>query len=295
MQLKFFKNQEQSDLTEELFQTYFECRKNKRNTINALLFEKHFERNLFLLEQELISGTYRPGRSIAFIVNKPVKREIFAADFRDRIVHHWIINKLNPLMESIFIKDSYSCRVGKGTHYGIKRIYEFIRSCSVNYKNDCYILKLDIEGFFMHINRNILFNRLHNLILKHYFGVNKLLLINLCKIIIFNKSIENCIIKGKKSDWNNLPKNKSLFNSPRGRGLPIGNFTSQVFANFYLNPFDHFIKTTLNIRYYGRYVDDFIIIHKNKDYVKSLVPIIRKYLKNELNLTLHPKKIYLQH
>jgi RNA-directed DNA polymerase len=92
-------NSTPATFTEELFQAYFVCRKNKRNTINALAFEKHFERNVFLLEEEIKSGKYTPGRSIAFIVNKPVKREIFAADFRDRVVHHWLIAKLNPFFD----------------------------------------------------------------------------------------------------------------------------------------------------------------------------------------------------
>nr|NQU93847.1 hypothetical protein [Bacteroidota bacterium] len=295
MQLSLFDETTPFVLTEELFAAYFECRKNKRNTINALLFEKHFEKNLFLLEEEIKTGHYTPGRSIAFIVNKPVKREIFAADFRDRVVHHWLIAKLNPLFERIFINDSYACRTGKGTHLGIKRVDEFIKTCSINYKSDCYILKLDIAGFFMHINRKILFKRLLNFILKNYTSDDKSLVLEICKTIVFNNPAENCIIKGKKNDWEGLPKNKSLFYSSSGCGLPIGNYTSQVFANFYLNPFDHFIKTTSNIQYYGRYVDDFVIVHPNKDHLKSLIPKIRNYLQMELRLELHPKKIYLQH
>ena len=129
MQLTLFKSQTTIDFTEELFEAYFDCRRNKRNTINALAFEKHFEHHLFQLKEEMLSGSYQPGRSIAFIVNKPVKREIFAADFRDRVVHHWLINKLNPYFEKEFISDSYACRTGKGTQFGIKRINDFIRKC----------------------------------------------------------------------------------------------------------------------------------------------------------------------
>jgi hypothetical protein len=102
MQLTLFESQSALDFTEELFQAYFDCRRNKRNTINALTFEKHFETHLFKLEEEILNGGYLPGRSIAFIVDKPVKREIFAADFRDRVVHHWLINKLNPYFENEF-------------------------------------------------------------------------------------------------------------------------------------------------------------------------------------------------
>jgi len=279
----------------ELFQAYYNCRSNKRNTANALAFEINYESKLLNLCEEINNGTYTQGRSIAFIVNKPVKREIFAADFRDRIIHHFIINKLNPLFEKQFIYDSYSCRVGKGTLFGIKRVNKFIRQCSCNYTKDAYILKLDIEGFFMHIDKNILFNRLHIFINKKLVESDKELLIELCKKIIFNNPVENCIIKGKKSNWNDLPATKSLFHSPTNCGLPIGNLTSQIFANFYLDSFDHYIKHELQIRYYSRYVDDFVIVHPDKEYLKSLIPQLSNFLLSTLQLNLHPKKIYLQH
>ena len=279
----------------DLFEAYERCRKNKRNTINALDFELDYEKNLFMLCEEINSGVYHPGSSIAFIVDKPVKREIFAADFRDRVVHHWLIMKLNPLFENVFINDSYACRTAKGTHYGIKQADGFIKTCSNNYTTDCYILKLDIAGFFMHINRNILFDRLNQFIVKNYHSPEKQLIIEICKKLVYYNPAENCIIKGSREDWNGLPKNKSLFHSPVGCGLPIGNLTSQVFANFYMNPFDWFVKNDLGVRFYGRYVDDFIIIHNNIDYLKSLIPKIRNFLQNELHLQLHPKKIYLQH
>jgi RNA-directed DNA polymerase len=258
----------------DLFEAYFQCRKNKRNTHNAIAFEVDYEHNLMQLVEELNNGSYQPGRSIAFIVNNPVKREIFAADFRDRVLHHWLIGKLNPFFEQVFINDSYACRTGKGTHFGIKQVDSFIKACSNNYKTDCYILKLDIAGFFMHINRSILFKRLQQFILRNYQAEDKTLVLDICEKLIFNNPAENCIIKGKRNDWNGLPKNKSLFHSPPGCGLPIGNLTSQVFANFYLNAFDHFIKTILGIRYYGRYVDDFVIVHQNKEFLKSLIPKI---------------------
>jgi len=279
----------------ELFEAYFDCRRNKRNTANALAFEIDYEHNLVQLCEEINNGTYQIGRSIAFIVDKPVKREIFAADFRDRVVHHWLINKLNPLFEKTFIYDSYACRIGKGTHFGIQRIDTFIRQCSVNYTTDCYILKLDIKGFFMHINKTILFNKLVSFINNKYLQPDKELLITLCQKIIDNNPTQHCIIKGKPSNWNGLPNNKSLFHSPHQSGLPIGNLTSQVFANFYMNTFDHYLKNELKIRYYGRYVDDFIIVHNDRNYLKSLILKLSSFLHTTLHLTVHPKKIYLQH
>lgn len=279
----------------ELFDAYVACRSNKRNTANALAFEIDYERNLVQLCHEINNGTYQPGRSIAFIVDKPVKREIFAADFRDRVVHHLIINKLNPLFEKEFIHDSYACREGKGTHFGIKRIEGFIRKCSKNYTANAYILKLDVQGFFMHINCNLLFGRLQQFIISKYQHLDVLLVIELCRKFIFNASTKNCIIKGSKKDWSGLPQNKSLFFSPADCGLPIGNLTSQIFANFYMNSFDHFVKHDLKIRYYGRYVDDFVIVHHDKEFLKSLIPRLSNFLFSTLQLTLHPKKIYLQH
>jgi len=232
MQLDLFTNINYSQLTEELFTAYFDCRKNKRNTQNALRFEKHLEKNIFQLIDEIYQGKYQLGNSIAFIVNKPVKREIFAADFRDRVVHHWLINKLNPLFEHLFIQDSYACRVGKGTHYGVQRADRFIKTCSENYAKDCYILKLDILGFFMHINRKLLYAKLEQFIYKNYNQADKDLMMEITRKIIFNNPTQNCIIKGNKKDWEGLPKNKSLFHMPPDCGLPIGNLTSQVFAIF---------------------------------------------------------------
>ena len=118
---------------EDIFQAYYDCRKNKRRTINALAFELNFEQELIRLWREINSGKYRIGRSIAFVVQKPVQREVFAADFRDRIVHHLIINKLNPLFEEYFSDGSYSCRAGRGTLYGVRNIAAAVKECSAGY------------------------------------------------------------------------------------------------------------------------------------------------------------------
>jgi hypothetical protein len=185
--------------------------------------------------------------------------------------------------------------VGKGTHFGIGRIDRFIRQCSANYTKDCYILKLDLQGFFMSINKNILFAKLEHFIKEKYNETDKDLIIKLCKQVIFNDPTKNCIIKGNKSDWDNLPQTKSLFHSKPYCGLPIGNLTSQVFANFYMDSFDHFVKHDLKIRYYGRYVDDFVIVHEDKEYLRNLIPKLSEYLQSVLQTTIHPKKIYLQH
>lgn len=152
----------------ELFEAYYDCRRNKRGTVNALAFELDYESKLMALHEEIQNRSYEIGKSIAFIVDHPVKREIFAGDFRDRVIHHHIIRKLNPLFEKIFIHDSYSCREEKGTLFGIKRIDMFIRGASENYTRDAYILKLDIEGFFMNIDRSVLLSQIQRVIDTKY-------------------------------------------------------------------------------------------------------------------------------
>ena len=222
---------------------------------------------------------------------------MFAADFRDRIVHHLIFNYIAPVFERKFIKDSYSCRKGKGTHYGIKRIEHFIRSCSNNYHKDCYILKMDIHGYFMSIDRSLLYEKLKREIIKNSGKINCdiEIILYLIRKTIFNDPVNGCIFRSKMSEWEGLPASKSLFHAGKNKGLPIGNLTSQLFANIYLDKFDHFMKQQLNLKYYGRYVDDIVVVHPDQNYLKSMIPIAREYLNKELMLQLHPRKIYLQH
>lgn len=150
------------DILEDLFSAYEDARRNKRSTLNALAFEMEYEKNLLGLCAEIVSGTYRLRPSVCFIASHPITREVFAADFRDRVVHHLVYNYINPYFERLFIPDSYSCRPGRGTSYGIRRVDHFIRSCSHNYRKDCFILKLDIRGYFMAIDRAILYRKVEN-------------------------------------------------------------------------------------------------------------------------------------
>lgn len=284
------------NLSEELFEAYFEARQNKRNTINALKFEMQFESEVLLLAKEIENETYQLSRSICFLVSYPVIREIFAADFRDRVVHHYLIRKLNPLFEKTFIPDSYACRKEKGTHFGIARMNGHIRKCSQNYQKSCYLLKLDIQGFFMNIPRPILWKKLESFIQDKYHEDDKERILRLFHLIVHHDSSQHCIIKGNKKDWEKVPKNKSLFTTAPDCGLPIGNLTSQILANFYLNELDHWmLKKIAPHGYYGRYVDDFIIVHPDPFFLKDLRIEIQDFLKQNLQLTLHPKKIYLQH
>ncbi|MBU1894700.1 MAG: RNA-directed DNA polymerase, partial [Candidatus Omnitrophica bacterium] len=286
-------------LITDLFQAYYNARQNKRNTINQLKFELNFEHEILKLSNEIKLRTYKPLREIAFIVNKPVKREILAAEFRDRVVHHLLFQYLSPIIEKYLIYDCYSCRKGKGTSAGIQRAAKFLRSCSQNYKEDCYIMQMDISGYFMSINKELLYHKVNGILQTEY---QKYALLN--KVIPFDVSMvefllrktivrnpaDNCTIKGSRFDWDGLPSNKSMFYASQGCGLPIGNLTSQLFGNVFLNDFDHWMKKIMGFSYYGRYVDDFFVMHPDKRRLLNALPTITDYLKVNEKLTLHPTK-----
>ncbi len=281
----------------DLFQAYYDTRQHKRNTSSAVNFEMNYESKIIELRNDLVNGNYAVSPSICFIIKDPVQREVFAADFRDRIVHHLIYNYIYELFDRHFIYDSYSCRLEKWTHFGIKRVEHFLRSCTKNYSRDAYILKLDIKWFFMHIDKYILFEKIETFLFKkkEQLTIDYNFLIKLIHQVIFHDSMKDCVIKWKKSDREWLPDDKSLFHSPKDIGLAIWNLTSQLFANIYLDSLDKYIKYELLFSYYGRYVDDFVIIDTDKQKLLSVIPKIKDFLSEKLKLTLHPKKIYFQH
>lgn len=286
-----------NDLLCRLFQAYYDARKNKRGSINQLKFEINYEAWLIQLYQDILTRNYRIKPSIAFIIDNPLKREVFAADFSDRVVHHLLFNMVNPVFEELFIDESFSCRVGRGTHYGINKLNNAIVACSNHYQEDCYILKLDIQGYFMNINKIIL----KKILYREITGSSSLseddkdLVFYLAGTILDDDPTRNYRIKGSRKNWQSLPRSKSLFHSPENCGLPIGNLTSQLFSNVYLNGFDHFVKGLPGVTHYGRYVDDFYVVHESRSFLKNLISYFQTYLKTELALELHPGKIYLQH
>jgi len=224
-------------------------------------------------------------------------REIFAADFADRVIHHFIYRCIYPIIDRKLIHDTYSCRVGKGTLFGIDRAKGFMRSCTQDYTKDAYFLKLDIEAYFMNMRHAILFDKVVKMLPQNkvsFLGISKDTLVYLIRQTIFNGVATNCRIKGSKSDWDGLPSSKSLFNYPKNTGLPIGNLTSQVLGNVYMNYFDHYIKKKLKIKHYGRYVDDMLFVHNNKSYLESIIPHLSKFLLSHLKLKIHPNKIVLK-
>ena len=292
-------SQRQSDsgLLTDIFKAYYQARSNKRNTYSQVRFERDLSRNLISLYEQVLGRTYRPERSMCFIIHDPVQREVFAASFRDRIVHHYLYNQLEPVFEPAFIYDSYSCRKGKGTLFGIERLEHHIRSCSENYHRQCFALKLDIEGYFMKMDRSLLFDMLQSRIdslascgrLPSGFDYDTVLF--LLRQVVFLDPTKGCRIKGQLSDWRGLPSTKSLFKSAPGCGLPIGNLTSQLFSNVYLNELDQYVKRTLGFRHYGRYVDDFYIIDGSRDRLSAAIPLVADFLSSQLHLNLNYRKV----
>jgi len=270
-----------------IYRCYLVCRRNKRNTINALKFEINAEENVLKLERELTAKIYRPSRSILFASRKPKLREIFAADFRDRVVHHVLVDYLERIYEPIFIHDSYACRKDKGTHAAVMRLQSFLRKVSKNGKTRAYYLQLDIKDFFISIDKGMLFSIMKNRI------TNKNALW-LTEKILFHDPTKFFILRDEENIINKIPPNKSLFGKSNLKGLPIGNLTSQFFANVYMNELDQFVKHTLKARFYIRYVDDFILLSRDKNELLSWENKIEEFLKTGLGLKLHPKRRKLQ-
>lgn len=240
------------------------------------------------MEQELQNHTYQPGRSICFVIIDPKPREIFAADFRDRIIHHLLVNHLEPIWEKKFIYHSYSCRKDKGAHRAIKDLKKFLKQASQNFSQPAYYLQLDISAFFMSLKKDILFN-----LINRYLKNPELLW--LIKQIIFYDPTKNFYQKGNPKLFHLIPPHKSLFHVPKNQGLPIGNLTSQFFANIYLNELDQFAKHQLKIKYYLRYVDDLLLFHHNHKQLKIWKRQLDQFLKEKLKLEFHPQKTIFQH
>ena len=293
-------------LLADLRQAYYDARRHKRNKPYQLRFEAHLEENLESLCDALWKRNYQPLPSSCFIITDPKKREVFAADFRDRIVHHLYYNYTHQIYERTFIHDSYSCIKNRGTHFGIKRLEEHIRKESQNYTVPCYVMKMDIRGYFMHIDRKRLLeiclvtidkmasHRVSRHRIEKWQEVVDVDFIKyLTDAIVLLDPTLCCRMKGQKSDWDGLPFDKSLFHSPPGCGLPIGNLTSQLFSNVYLNVLDQFMKRELKCKHYGRYVDDFYVVSVDKEWLFSIVPRVKTLLSERLGLAFHDGKFKL--
>ena len=280
-----------NELYEHLVQAYMDARRNERNNKSQLEFEINLSENLRKLANELIQRTWKPGPLKCFLITKPLMREIFAPQFRDEVVSHLLFNFIEPVFDKKFIYDSYSCRKGKGVLFGINRFDHCIKSVSNNYTEEAWSLSIDISGYFMSINRPIL----KQIVLKGLENEPEFdFLKYLIETILDRDPLGDCIILGNRSEWSNLPPNKSLFNAPKDTGLTIGDVISQMFSNIYLDKLDQFCKRVLKCKYYCRYVDDLRILSKDKVWLESIIPQIRDFLKNELKLTVHPHKTKIE-
>ncbi len=236
-----------------------EFSRGKRNKLDVQEFEFNLEDNLFQLHYELKTKTYQHSHYTPFNICDPKLRRIHKAIVKDRVLHHAIFRILYPIFDKSFIYDSYSCRLNKGTHRAVLRLETFCRKLSRNNIKNIFALKCDIKKFFDSINQDILLN----LIQKKIKDQNAVWLIGK-------------IIKSFKT------------------GLPLGNVTSQLFANIYLNELDQFVKDKLKIKYYLRYCDDFVILKERKENLEKFIKPINNFLETELNLSLHQDKIIIR-
>lgn len=263
---------------ENLLAAYNRARLGNRYKPVTSWFDFHVERELWRLHWELTTKRYTPSSYTYFTVHDPKKRQVAAPSFRDRVVHQALVHTIEPLFEKIFVTDTYACRVEKGTHYGARRIRKFLQAAKTYHGQDTklYYLQCDIRKFFSSISWPILLK----LIEKRVSCPDTMALI---RKIIFTHSV----VWGRREK----AEDRILVVSRKDqRGLPIGNLTSQLFANVYLNHFDHFVKEQLRVRWYGRYMDDFVIISPDKEYLKTVQAQCAKFLAEELQLELHPNK-----
>lgn len=280
---------------DEVRKAFEDCIRTKRNSLNAIEYTVDLTDKLTELWYEINDGSYEIGTSITFVVKIPVYREVFAADFRDRVVHHLVMNELMPLFDAEFIDNSFSCRVGKGVMNGVSTMEKELKKCSENYTKQVWALKMDVKSFFMSIDKARLAKRV-DLMIKERYPENrkKEKLRWLCEKIIMHHPEKNCKRKGDMEAWDFLPPHKSLFNVGDRFGLPIGNLTSQIFANFYMNPLDRFVTEELGSKHYGRYVDDFLIFSTDKEKLRGAIRAIKWFVKEEIGVTVHPDKIFFQ-
>jgi len=269
-----------------LVQAYLDCRRTKRNSASALAFEAQAEHNLFQLHEELASGTYRPGGSICFVITHPKPREVWAARFRDRVVHHLLYNYISPRFHARFVAGSSACIPGRGTLYAAKMLEQQVRSHTHNWSRPAHYLKCDLANFFVSIDKAVLLDQLQRQVTEPWW-------MSLAELILMHDPRNNVEVRGSRAELALVPPHKSLFNAPDGYGLPIGNLSSQFFANVLLDDLDQFAKHRLPARNYVRYVDDFVLLHDSTQWLNQARERIEAKL-SSLHLQLNPTKTILQ-
>lgn len=303
----------------DLYIAYYDAARHKHKMAYVQKFERDLCANLSELCDDLLTGRYQAQPSKCFVIDYPKKREVFAAMFRDRIVHHLYFRYTHQMFERTFIADSYSCIEGRGTHYGVDRLRQHIRQASLNWTQPCYAMNLDIRGYFMHINRakllEIATESLRTMA-THKVGMTEEVplpqgvlltpatrwrdirdmrfILWLTEQIIMLDPMENCIFVGDESDWDGIDHAKCMRYVQPGLGLPIGNLTSQLYSNVYMNPFDQFVKRDILCEHYGRYVDDSAMVDACRVWLLAQVPKVREFLADELGLQLHMGKLHVR-
>lgn len=276
-----------------VYEGYRACRRRKRGTAAAQRYELRLLDHLLDTAEALQSRQYAPSRSLCFVARLPKAREIHAADYRDRVVHHVLVPRLEALFEPVFIHDLYSNRRGKGIHAAVARLGSFMRGVSDNGQVRAHFLQLDIRSFFVTIDQAILF-ALINRRLKKSVTAGRIDsatawdLSWLTRVLLKQDFRAETRLCCSASEWQRVPEYKRLTAAPPGKGLPIGNLTSQFFANVYLNELDQFIKHRIKARYYLRYVDDFILLDPDPARLLDWREQIQNFLATQLALALKP-------
>lgn len=271
----------------ELVQAWLDCRRHKRQSESAQAFEADAERNLCALRAELLTGTYRPGRSVCFVVTRPKHREVWAAAFRDRIVHHLLYNRIAPRFHASFIAASCACIPGRGTLYAAQRLAHDVRSVTQNWTRPAHYLKCDLANFFVAIDKHVLFAQLAQRVTEPWW-------LALTRQVLFHDPRTDVELRSPPELLASVAPHKSLFNAPADTGLPIGNLSSQFFANVFLDALDQFCKHRIGARRYVRYVDDFVLLHESPQWLNAAHARIDAFLPARLRARLNPKKTILQ-
>jgi len=260
--MKFYSNVFEKIISlENLFTAFDEFKKDKQNKSDVLFFEWELEKNIVGLHRDLKYHRYKHGVYSRFRICDPKPRIIHKAAVRDRVLHHAIFRVLNPLFERCFISQSFSCRVGKGTHKGVNTLVKVLRRISRNSTRICFILKCDIKKIFASVDHSILIEIIKKKIKDHK-------AIWLVEEIVESFPLD-CQIESPSTSLRVYEREGVKFNPQQSslfarHGLPIGNLTSQLFANIYLNEFDYFVKHKLRVKNYVRYTDDFVVVGDNK-------------------------------
>lgn len=277
---------------ENLLKAYYLARIGNHYKEAAVRFNFYLESNLFKIRQELLDGSFVTNPYKHFLVTEPKLRQISAPDFRDRVVQHALVSVIEPIFDPTFIADDYACRINKGTHYALRRIKKFLQASRSYYGKDkeIYILKCDIKKFFPSISWDVLL-----VVIKKKIGCQRTF--DLIEKIITTHRVYGELDKRRNNSqldlFEEVVKEEPVSVINR-RGLPIGNLTSQLFANVYLNELDQYVKHILREKWYGRYMDDFFIISADKEHLKIIKEQINQFVIQTLKMTLHPKKSCIQ-